>query len=796
MKAIRMKYHSGKEEWITIKNTLILIGFIFLISCNSSPSEQIREKGNRPIEPWALRSVLDLRPRILTLALNSECYLAYDLNECGLFRAWKGGVNWDGTVYTETKVAQPTSWGKDYFLNESLQDSWLLERNGRKQDVSIRFQGYRFENEQIYLKYKLTTEKDTIFVDERPEFIRDDQGNPGLERVFRAQGIDRDLSITLLTKPKAIKLENNTKTISRTYFKKIPDQVRPMGPENSENLGKYWMERSDCFTCHEWSEKTVGPGFQEIAEKYSNDGKTVELLIKKIKEGGSGVWGEAAMNPHPNLEDSNLSAMVNYILSLDHKDSVKENPDLEKKAIVNKPPSVETKVLRPGFGSSLNRVHPSYDLQTISVKGIEFKVGGLAFLPDGRLLVSTWTPQGEVYILEGVETGDSDKIKIKTMATGLAEPLGLAVVEGEIFVLQKQELTQLIDHDGDDITDEYRSICNSFDVSVDFHEFAFGLVYKDGYFYANLSMPMRLMSNEKPLPDRGKTIKIAKDGSYEEVIHGLRTPNGIGIGLDEELFVTDNQGQWLPANKFIHVKSGDFHGMRWGLPDSLQSMKMVPPAVWLPQNEIANSPSEPSLLYDGPYKNQMIFGDVTHGGIKRVFLETVNGSYQGVVFRFTQGLNVGINRIRRGRDGALYAGGVGMGGGWGWNETRYGLQRLKYNEKVTFEMLAIRSKPYGFEIEFTEPLAIGQGDSPSDYSVEQWLYKPTKAYGGPKMDLEILNAIEIKVGADRKKVHLTIPGLKKEHVVKFKLNSELQSINDRNLWSSEAWYTLNNIPRK
>ncbi|WP_282162408.1 c-type cytochrome [Ulvibacterium marinum] len=790
-----MKYYSGKKEWITIKCTFFLLGCIFLISCTSTPSEQIREKGNRPIDPWALRSVLDLRPRILTLALDSECYLAYDLNACGLYRAWKGGVNWDGTVYTETKVAQPTSWGKDYFLNPSPQESWLLEQNGRKQEVTTRFQGYRFENGQVYLKYKLTTEKDTIFLEERPEFIRDDQGNPGLERVFMTQGMDGNLSITLHTKPKAIKLENNTTTISRTFFKKIPDQVRPIGPKDSENLGKYWMERSDCFTCHEWSEKTVGPGFQQIAEKYPKDKITVDLLVKKIKEGGSGVWGEAVMNPHPNLEDSNLKAMVHYILSLSHKDSIKKNPSLEKKAIVNEPPPAETKALRPGFGSSLNGVHPSYDLQIINVEGIEFKVGGLAFQPDGRLLVSSWTPQGEVYILEGVETGDSDKIKIKTMAKGLAEPLGLSVVEDEIFVLQKQELTQLIDHDGDGITDEYKSICNSFDVSMDFHEFAFGLVYKDGYFYANLSMPMRLMSNEKPLPDRGKTLKIAKDGSYEEVIHGLRTPNGIGIGVDEELFVTDNQGQWLPANKFIHVKPGDFHGMRWGLPDSLQGLKMVPPAVWLPQNEIANSPSEPSLLCDGPYKNQMIFGDVTHGGIKRVFLETVNGSYQGAVFRFTQGLNVGINRIRRGPDGALYAGGVGMGGGWGWNETRQGLQRLKYNEKVTFEMLAIRSKPYGFEIEFTEPLGIGQGDSPADYSLEQWWYKPTKSYGGPKMDLEVLKASETKVSANRKKVHLTIPGLKKEHVVKFNLNPELRSMNRQNLWSSEAWYTLNNIPK-
>ena len=59
------------------------------------------------------------------------------------------------------------------------------------------------------------------------------------------------------------------------------------------------------------------------------------------------------------------------------------------------------------------------------------------------------------------------------------------------------------------------------------------------------------------------------------------------------------------------------------------------------------------LMEDGPYKGQMLHGDVTHGGIKRDFLEMVNGEYQGAVFRFTQGLAAGVNRLRWGPDGAF-----------------------------------------------------------------------------------------------------------------------------------------------
>jgi cytochrome c len=191
----------------------------------------------------------------------------------------------------------------------------------------------------------------------------------------------------------------------------------------------------------------------------------------------------------------------------------------------------------------------------------------------------------------------------------------------------------------------------------------------------------------------------------------------------------------------------------------------------------------------------MLHGDVTHGGIKRDFLEKVNDEYQGAVFRFTQGLEAGVNRLCWGNDGALYVGGIGMVGGWSWKEKKYGLQRMKFNGKLTFEMLAVRAKPRGFEIEFTEPLKAGKAIQPSDFFIQQWWYLPTENYGGPKMDLEKLKVTRVTVSNDRKNVYLEIAGLKKEHVIYFRLPEDLESASGQPLWSSEAWYTLNNIPK-
>ncbi|MEP7107133.1 MAG: c-type cytochrome [Ferruginibacter sp.] len=771
---------------IRSQNLVFIVFILFYLSaCNNKKPGKFQ----RPSDPWAFRSVLDMQPRMLTLALDTACYVAYDLAHCTLYKAWKGGVRMEGAPYTDKKNVQPTSWGASYFTAGNYPFKWIVEVDGKKDSFQIVSKGYVLQDNQACLKYwMILSSKDTIYLEERPEFIQSEKGKPALERSFKTSGVPDGVTISLESRNETFKLKANKTSRFVSNFNSLPAQFLPAQQEEYDHRGRYFMEKSDCFTCHEIDKNTVGPSLHRIAQQYPNEKKIIQKLAGKVKAGGTGVWGIAVMNAHPNLNEDEIAVMLDYVLSLRPKEKIENNAEpLENKAMI-------VKNTKPGFGASLEGVHPSYDLQTIHKQDFRPKVGGLAFLPDGRLLVTTWDIMGGVYLLDGVETGDTNKIKVKRIASGLAEPLGITVVNGEIFVLQKHELTKLSDLDGDDIIDEYQTICNSWGVSGDFHEFSFGLVHKDGHFYATLSMAMRLISGEKQKPDRGRTIRISLDGSLEWINYGLRTPNGIGLGPEGEIFVCDNQGEWTPGNKLIHVKKGDFNGMPWGLPDSIAKPPTSPPAVWLPEDEIANSPSQPILMQDGPYKGQMLHGDVTHGGIKRDFLEKINGDYQGAVFRFTQGLEAGVNRLCWGPDGALYVGGIGMVGGWSWKEKKYGLQRMKYNGKSTFEMLAVRAKPRGFEIEFTEPLGAGKEMNAPDLFVQQWWYHPTPAYGGPKMDLEKMKVTSINISKDRRRVYMEIPGLKKEHVVYFRLPENLKSAGGQSLWSSETWYTLNNIP--
>jgi len=80
--------------------------------------------------------------------------------------------------------------------------------------------------------------------------------------------------------------------------------------------GRRLIEGSDCLSCHQFNRKSIGPAYVDVARKYHNDSTATARLVRKIRQGGSGVWGQVAMAAHPNLTDDQGSAMVAYILSL------------------------------------------------------------------------------------------------------------------------------------------------------------------------------------------------------------------------------------------------------------------------------------------------------------------------------------------------------------------------------------------------------------------------------------------------------------------------------------------------
>ena len=80
----------------------------------------------------------------------------------------------------------------------------------------------------------------------------------------------------------------------------------------NEELAK----KNACTACHAVDKKIVGPAFKEVAAKYRSDKTAEAKLVKKVKEGGVGVWGQVPMPPNSTVSDKDIQVLVKWVLSL------------------------------------------------------------------------------------------------------------------------------------------------------------------------------------------------------------------------------------------------------------------------------------------------------------------------------------------------------------------------------------------------------------------------------------------------------------------------------------------------
>jgi cytochrome c len=75
-------------------------------------------------------------------------------------------------------------------------------------------------------------------------------------------------------------------------------------------------QASGCTACHSIDKKLVGPAYKEVAAKYRGNKGAETMLVKKVKEGGKGVWGDMQMPPNGHVKDEDIKTLVRWILSL------------------------------------------------------------------------------------------------------------------------------------------------------------------------------------------------------------------------------------------------------------------------------------------------------------------------------------------------------------------------------------------------------------------------------------------------------------------------------------------------
>lgn len=488
--------------------------------------------------------------------------------------------------------------------------------------------------------------------------------------------------------------------------------------------------------------------------------------------------------------------------------------------------------VRPGAGKPLDTPHPSFTIEQARPDTFLPRVGAMCFLDNGKLAVTSFQPKnngtlreeynGTLYIIDNPTEKDPSKITYKKITEDLHDPLGMNTLDGALYISDRNEVSKWTDTDDDGYPDKRETFSSGW-ISDNYHHFTFGLPYHDGSFYISLSTSIGVSAEERkegiegsvvgangPNPEgRGTCIRIdAKTGEFEELAGGLRTPNGISIGPKGVVLVPDNQGAWKPTSGIYAIKEGQFYGHyndtnvktifypEGGVPALYSDKPITPPAVYLAQNEISNSPAQMVMIPEGqPFAGQMLMTEITLGGLRRVCLEEVDGVWQGAVFRHSQGFEAGLNRIQWGPDGCLYVGGMGDGGtNWGWRGKIGGIQRLRPTGKTAFEFEKIESTKDGFRVTFTEPVTSEQLEDLQAWSINAWTYKPTPNYGGGKVDSHPANPTKAVASKDGLSVELTVPDRKLDYV--YHIRTDPKSRDGDRMWSPEAWFTLHNAPKQ
>jgi hypothetical protein len=409
------------------------------------------------------------------------------------------------------------------------------------------------------------------------------------------------------------------------------------------------------------------------------------------------------------------------------------------------------------------------------------RFGGVDFFKDGRAALSTWS--GDVWIASGIDE-KLEKVEWRRYATGLFQPLGLKIVEDEVYVLGRDQITRLHDLNQDGEADLYENFNNDVQVTPGFHEFALDLhTDPQGNFYFAKGGPVNPGGRGwGPLSNHnGTLLRVSKDGSKLDVYAtGIRAPNGIGVGPNGEVTCGDNQGTWVPAC-YVHMvrKQGEFVGVT-----DLSHTAELPTdytrhIAFLPMDVDNSGGAQVWVTSDkwGPFKGKLFHLSYGTATLHQMLVEEVNGQLQGGAVRFPAKFETGAMRARfNDKDGQLYVAGLK---GWQTSGSKdAGFYRVRYTGEPVTMQNSLRVTDKGIHIGFTNPVDPETAGDAESYSIEQYNYRWTKEYGSPDYKVsdpeakgrDSVDIKSVKLSGDKKSVFLEVPGLKPVMQMRIKMD--------------------------
>lgn len=449
---------------------------------------------------------------------------------------------------------------------------------------------------------------------------------------------------------------------------------------------------------------------------------------------------------------------------------------------------------------------------------VSLEVGALELLPDERLAVAT--RRGEIWLVEH-PFGPVEAMRWSRWAHGLHEVLGLAWRDGWLYITQRCDVSRLKDSNGDGTADVFEVVNDDWHISGDYHEYAFGSKFDpQGQLWVVLCLTGSFSSDVKY---RGWCLRITPDGRSIPTCSGIRSPGGIGMNAQGEMFYTDNQGPWNGTCALKHLVPGKFMGHPGGnkwydLPEVQAVMgprppdphsgsrfmieaerlpEYEPPVILFPYKKMGQSASgiacDTTAGKFGPFAGQLFVGDQTNSTVMRCYLERIDGHYQGACFPFREGFRSGSLALLMTERGSLFVGSTNRGWGSRGNWP-FALERVDWTGQTPFEIMEMRARPDGFELRFTAAVDREAAGRPESYKLQTYTYIYQAAYGSPEVDFTHPTIRRALVAEDGLSVKLEVEGLQAGHIHEL-IAHGVRSAQGLPLLHPEAYYTLNRIPR-
>jgi len=398
------------------------------------------------------------------------------------------------------------------------------------------------------------------------------------------------------------------------------------------------------------------------------------------------------------------------------------------------------------------------------------------FFSDGRAVVASLS--GDVWLVDGIGE-ELGTLQWHRFATGLFQPSGVKVVDDQVYVIGRDQITRLHDLNKDGFADFYENFNNELMASTNFHAFTLNLeTDSEGNFYFAKSTPWPpYISGKGPskdaeiTPHHGVLFKLSPDGEKLEIIAtGLRNPNGMDMNADGEIVYADNEGNWVPTSKVHRIKKGGFHGFIPAAHETLRPESFEPPIVWTP-HYLDNSPAKPMFITSDKWPKELhgnlLLASYGRANLSLILNEEVDGVWQGAHINLPLMFKSGLERGRFHKDGHLYIAGMtswqSIGEKWG------SFHRVRYTGQPLDVPISVTTKAGGLEIRFSEVLDREAAGEIGNYKLQKWTYPWTSQYGTRGKVYSVDNPGEtkpdpvqvesIRLSDDGQSVFLEIPAL-------------------------------------